>query len=190
MADFKKNKFSKDSRPHGAHGARDFSRGGSSRPSFGGSAPRYGARDNGPTESFKTTCSKCSKACEVPFKPNGKKPVFCRDCFVRDDAPRTNDSRYEKRSYGPDRAPEQRSYAPAPTAAPDPRIAAIQKELSVVHTKLDTLIESLQGTVYASILAKSAEREEKSTKAVVAKPKVAKKKVAAPAKAKKVTKKK
>jgi CxxC-x17-CxxC domain-containing protein len=26
-------------------------------------------------------CSNCGKTCEVPFKPNGSKPVFCRECF-------------------------------------------------------------------------------------------------------------
>lgn len=30
---------------------------------------------------FKTTCSNCGKECEVPFKPTGGKPVYCRDCF-------------------------------------------------------------------------------------------------------------
>lgn len=30
---------------------------------------------------FKTICSKCGKDCEVPFRPSGGKPVFCRDCF-------------------------------------------------------------------------------------------------------------
>lgn len=32
------------------------------------------------------TCDKCGKDCEVPFVPSGKKPVFCRDCFVKEDA--------------------------------------------------------------------------------------------------------
>jgi len=26
-------------------------------------------------------CSECDKECEVPFKPFGDKPVYCRDCF-------------------------------------------------------------------------------------------------------------
>lgn len=30
-----------------------------------------------------TTCSSCGKACEVPFRPTGSKPVFCRDCFQK-----------------------------------------------------------------------------------------------------------
>jgi CxxC-x17-CxxC domain-containing protein len=27
------------------------------------------------------TCATCGKSCEVPFKPTGSKPVYCRDCF-------------------------------------------------------------------------------------------------------------
>jgi len=43
---------------------------------------------------FKATCAKCGNTCEVPFKPNGSKPVFCRDCFKKDAGfePRRSDS--------------------------------------------------------------------------------------------------
>ena len=54
-------------------GRRDFNRG-SDRPTL-----------------HKTICSKCGKECEVPFRPTGSKPVFCRDCF-RDNGG-TSDSR-------------------------------------------------------------------------------------------------
>lgn len=26
-------------------------------------------------------CSECDRECEVPFKPVGDKPIFCRSCF-------------------------------------------------------------------------------------------------------------
>ena len=32
----------------------------------------------------KTTCSKCGKPCEVPFKPTGSKPIYCSDCYIRE----------------------------------------------------------------------------------------------------------
>lgn len=32
----------------------------------------------------KTTCSKCGKACEVPFKPTGNRPILCNNCFKND----------------------------------------------------------------------------------------------------------
>jgi CxxC-x17-CxxC domain-containing protein len=32
-------------------------------------------------EMHDVTCSACGVATQVPFKPNGQKPVYCRDCF-------------------------------------------------------------------------------------------------------------
>jgi len=26
-------------------------------------------------------CTKCGKECEIPFRPTGDRPVYCRDCF-------------------------------------------------------------------------------------------------------------
>ncbi|MES2668574.1 MAG: CxxC-x17-CxxC domain-containing protein [Patescibacteria group bacterium] len=169
------NDFKKNFKPGGAR------QGGFSRPSFGGSSgPRksFGDRSNGPSETFKTSCSKCHKACEVPFRPNGKKPVFCKDCFVRDDSRDSRDSRdarpsgnsygnsYEKRSYNDRPERSERAYAPAPAAAvEDPRIGAMQRELTVVHAKLDTLIQNLESSAYAAILTTSNERGEKPAKA-------------------------
>ncbi|MBU4216621.1 hypothetical protein KKD45_03865 [Patescibacteria group bacterium] len=32
---------------------------------------------------YKATCSECGNDCEVPFKPNGKKPILCSFCFAK-----------------------------------------------------------------------------------------------------------
>lgn len=34
-------------------------------------------------ELFPAVCSKCGNKCEIPFRPTGDRPVYCRDCFVR-----------------------------------------------------------------------------------------------------------
>jgi CxxC-x17-CxxC domain-containing protein len=47
---------------------------GSDRGGFGGGRPR---------EFHKATCSECQKECEVPFKPSGDRPVYCKDCFAK-----------------------------------------------------------------------------------------------------------
>ncbi|MEK0325624.1 MAG: CxxC-x17-CxxC domain-containing protein [Nitrosopumilus sp.] len=31
----------------------------------------------------KITCSECGKEAEVPFKPSGDRPVYCKDCFSK-----------------------------------------------------------------------------------------------------------
>lgn len=57
-------------------GGKSFGGGGFHKSSFGG----HGA----PAQLYQATCSQCGDSCEVPFRPNGKKPVLCRDCFKRD----------------------------------------------------------------------------------------------------------
>lgn len=50
--------------------------------SFGGGRPG-GGFGGGPREMHKATCGDCGKECEVPFKPSGARPVYCRDCFAK-----------------------------------------------------------------------------------------------------------
>ena len=38
----------------------------------------YGRR-----EMHKATCAECKKECEVPFKPSGDKPVYCKECDAK-----------------------------------------------------------------------------------------------------------
>ncbi len=58
----------------GRGGGREGGRGG------GGFRPR---RDFGPQEMHKATCSECGQECEVPFKPEEGRDVFCKDCFKK-----------------------------------------------------------------------------------------------------------
>ncbi len=51
---------------------------------FGG-----GGYSSGPREMHKATCAECKQECEVPFKPSGDRPVYCKACFSK----RKNSSR-------------------------------------------------------------------------------------------------
>ncbi|HLD50208.1 MAG TPA: CxxC-x17-CxxC domain-containing protein [bacterium] len=51
-----------------------FQGGGGGGGGFGGGRPR---------EMFKATCAGCQKECEVPFKPSGDRPVYCKECFSK-----------------------------------------------------------------------------------------------------------
>ena len=42
-----------------------------------------GRFDGPPREMHKVTCAECGKETEVPFKPDGSRPVYCRDCFQK-----------------------------------------------------------------------------------------------------------
>lgn len=32
---------------------------------------------------YSVKCSKCGKDAQVPFKPSGDRPVYCRDCYAQ-----------------------------------------------------------------------------------------------------------
>ena len=32
---------------------------------------------------YNVKCSKCGKETQVPFKPSGDRPVYCRDCYMQ-----------------------------------------------------------------------------------------------------------
>ena len=76
-----------------------------------------GRQDNGPGERTYTrvVCADCNKECEIPFKPSGDRPVYCKVCFSkrktgnsfnanRDNRPRERDfsrgRRFDKRQAG------------------------------------------------------------------------------------------
>ncbi len=87
-------------------------------------------------EMHKTNCSKCNNLCEVPFRPNGKKPVFCSNCFVKDDAPRP--------SYGP-----KRDFSPRPSFSPAPSrddhgMQDLKMQMQGVNDKLTQLIQLME----------------------------------------------
>ncbi len=48
-----------------------------------GSGFHKGKRNFGPAKMHKATCSECGKECEVPFKPSGDRPVYCKECFMK-----------------------------------------------------------------------------------------------------------
>ncbi len=37
---------------------------------------------SGPREMHEVVCAACGVTTEVPFKPTGVRPVYCRDCFA------------------------------------------------------------------------------------------------------------
>ncbi|HDS46004.1 MAG TPA: hypothetical protein ENN68_07970 [Methanomicrobia archaeon] len=39
--------------------------------------------DRPPREMHTVTCADCGKECEVPFKPDGTRPVYCQECYQK-----------------------------------------------------------------------------------------------------------
>jgi CxxC-x17-CxxC domain-containing protein len=150
------------------------------RPSFGGK----GGRDRGDVEMFSATCANCGKACEVPFRPSGDRPIYCKDCFQKDGGNDRGGGGFERRA--PARTFERRDNPtyPRPTAssAQDPRIDGIKRQIDDISAKLDLLLKLNEKSKNVPVAAKSDSKEK------VAKP--AEKEVKAPSKKKKSVKKK
>jgi CxxC-x17-CxxC domain-containing protein len=113
---------------------------------------RFSRPDNdGPREMHQAECSACHKMCEVPFKPNGTKPVFCQNCFKRDEDRDSRGSRdsFQKRDFN---AP--RSFAPA-SQSNDHRIDDLKRQMMTLDSKLDRVVQMLesQRTPKASVAA-------------------------------------
>lgn len=54
-------------------------------------------------------CSNCGNDCEVPFKPTGDKPVFCSDCFKKQDHSSSN--RFESKRFDRPRFGEKKMFS-------------------------------------------------------------------------------
>ncbi|ABK14524.1 MAG: CxxC-x17-CxxC domain-containing protein [Methanothrix sp.] len=47
---------------------------------------RFGNRggfNRGPREMHDVICSDCGKQTQVPFKPDGSRPVYCKECYQK-----------------------------------------------------------------------------------------------------------
>lgn len=132
MGDYKKS-GGFGGKKHGGFGGGN--RFGGGRPSFG-----RGDRDGGPRELFHATCASCGGSCDVPFRPTGERPVYCRDCFATNKPSREEFGRGDDRHAAP--RPARREFAPvAPRPhVDDHRIDDIKKRLDAVNEKMDRLL--------------------------------------------------
>jgi CxxC-x17-CxxC domain-containing protein len=128
---------------------RDFNRDRNSGGRSGGgrSFPR---RDfDRPQEMHQAICSNCGKTCEVPFKPNGSKPVFCRECFQ---ANRTGESRR------PDFEGRNNNFPPPPPRSDDrephqPPVDPHKEQFEAINAKLDRILNLLNESVKKPVVA-------------------------------------
>ena len=44
---------------------------------------RMGSGERAPRQMYSATCAECGCQTEVPFRPSMDRPVYCRDCFGR-----------------------------------------------------------------------------------------------------------
>ena len=123
-------------------GRRDFGRSG------GRDSGKFGRRDSGRSsrrdsgrsgsgkpEMHEVICDKCGQSCEVPFKPTEGKPVYCRDCFKKEESPRQ-----ESRGYGRSR----REFRPRHESSESGQGSdKLTEEIQQINVKLDKILEML-----------------------------------------------
>lgn len=133
------NNFKKGGFRHG-----DGSSGG--RPKFGG---RFGGGGGGDRsrrspELFQAVCAECRKQCQVPFRPSGDKPVYCRDCFGKQrhvpgrnsngaDGPRTDFRR--------DALPEREHQGEHTRPQNNGGIDAFKRQLDSLESKVNRILD-------------------------------------------------
>jgi len=71
----------KAQRQSGGGGGGGYGGGGGAPRPAGGGGGGYGGAPRPPRQMFDVICAACGAPTQVPFKPNGQKPVYCRDCF-------------------------------------------------------------------------------------------------------------
>ena len=146
-------KKSFDKKPFGGDrgGDRGGSRGGFGGGARGGDRGGFGGGDRGgdrrPVEMHKATCSTCGKPCEVPFRPDGSKPVLCSECFGKNRSDDRNG--VERRGFSndrPQRTPDRKFDAPAAPRSPSPDMKALQQQVSTLEAKLNEVLYILKGS--------------------------------------------
>jgi CxxC-x17-CxxC domain-containing protein len=132
---------------------------------------RDGRSENKEVQLYKATCTTCGKSCEVPFKPNGTKPVLCRDCFASKNpasSERNNDSRPERNFTTTSNS--ETSALKAQIVSLEAKLTAIMELLKEVSVKLEVITTT---PVAAEIKEKPSTKKvaKKSVKKVVKKAK-------------------
>lgn len=101
----------------------------------------------------RATCTECGDECQVPFKPDGTKPVLCRNCFKTDSNP-------EPRRFGGERSGgssfrEKRPYEKRPYSGGSDRFESkgsdqYKDQFKIVNAKLDSILKALNGDAAVS----------------------------------------
>ena len=136
-----------------------------------------GGRDFARPAMHPAVCAECGNPCEVPFRPIEGRPVYCTNCFKKDE------TREQRRPAGSEfRQPkfEERRANAAPFArsesfAPSANTAQFADQLKSLNAKLDAILKILTPVVPPVATKIEEVKEEALAPKKVKKEKVAKK---------------
>lgn len=109
--------------------------------------------DSRPMTMHSAVCASCKKTCEVPFRPNGDKPVYCRDCFagraaMGGERSGRKDFRKESGQFNQNDnkfTPRQNFNSNSSSNQNDkPMIEDLKKQIDSMNVKLDKLTNTIQ----------------------------------------------
>ena len=80
-------------------------------------------------ELFQATCDSCGAECDLPFKPTGNKPVYCRSCFRKKQEGGSRD--FEPKGRSRDFEPRQETKSSS-------------DDLEKINKKLDKIMRALK----------------------------------------------
>jgi CxxC-x17-CxxC domain-containing protein len=86
-------------------------------------------------------CAECGNDCEVPFRPTGDRPIYCKNCFGG--------------KGGDDRAPRQDrpsfDRGAAPSHGSDKAVRELSQKVDAIAQKLDALIALFDDMTVAEV---------------------------------------
>ncbi len=124
----------------------------------------FGDRDSRRPSLYDAVCDECGKDCQVPFKPSGKKPVYCSDCFEKKGGSNGNRSRdrrdFPRRSFG-----DRDSRRPSQSNINNRSISQLVEKIEILNTRLDTIIGLLSsaGEKKPKLVENKTKKSKKST---------------------------
>ena len=96
-----------------------------------------GNRDKKSLQKYDAICNNCGKECQLPFKPTGERPVYCRECFAEMGGGDTN------RSYGRDNRGQSLFQKPKESK----QTSVTPEQFTQLNAKLDRILQLLTTSI-------------------------------------------
>src|SRR3990167_672296 len=106
----------------------------------------FGGNNHGGKQMFQAVCNECKKSCEVPFRPSGDKPVYCKDCFNKKRGDGNNQPQQQKRDFN-NRPNFQSNNQTQQNQRPMSPQKDVSGQLAEINDKIDRLIDLMSKTI-------------------------------------------